>query len=377
MNNKGQYFTKNEYLKINTYDLIKNKPDIILEPSVGEGDLVKYVASRKPHIKFDTYEIDESLISTDDVIYGDFLEMQIDKTYKTIIGNPPYVKTKTGNLYIDFIDKCYNLLKLSGELIFIVPSDFIKLTSSATLINKMLANGTFTDIIHPHKENLFKNASIDVIIFRYCKNKKLSNKIMVNNEKKYLTNTNGILTFADNKNEDKARISEYFNIYVGMVTGKESVFKNAQFGNIEILNKENQIDKYILIDKFPTKNNELNTYMTKHKDILMSRKIRKFNENNWFQWGAPRNYETISHHINKKCLYVHTITRKPSVCFAGKVQHFGGGLIIMIPKNENININHFRDSINSSSFKKNYTYSGRFKIGHKQLCNALLDIPPN
>lgn len=373
----GQYFTTSEYLKLNVFNLIKNKPDIILEPSVGEGDIVKYILSRSPNMKFDTYEIDDSLISTDDVIYGDFLEIQIDKKYKTIVGNPPYVKTKSGNLYIDFIKKCYELLEPSGELIFIVPSDFIKLTRNMDLINKMLANGTITDIIQPHKENLFKNASIDVIIFRYCKNNKLSNKIMVNNEKKYLNNTNGILTFANDKNENKIRIAEYFDIYVGMVSGKESVFKNKKFGNIEILNKENQIDKYILIDKFPTKNKDLNEYMNKHKDILISRKIRKFNDDNWFKWGAPRNYKTISKNINRDCLYISTITRKPNVCFAGKVQYFGGSLIIMIPKNDNIDITYFRDKINSAEFKKNYTYSKRFKIGHKQLCNALLDIPSN
>ena len=33
----------------------------------------------------------------------------------------------------------------------------------------MMENGTFTHIIHPNKENLFDNASIDIIVFRYCK----------------------------------------------------------------------------------------------------------------------------------------------------------------------------------------------------------------
>ena len=81
------------------------------------------------------YEIDSEIkllnkIEKNKVMYCDFMKQTITKTYKTIIGNPPYVKTKKGNLYIDFIEKCYNLLDNNGELIFIVPSDFLKLTSA-------------------------------------------------------------------------------------------------------------------------------------------------------------------------------------------------------------------------------------------------------
>ena len=46
----------------------------------------------------DMYEIDEKIKMYDDipsnVIYGDFMQQNIKKKYKTIIGNPPFVKTK-------------------------------------------------------------------------------------------------------------------------------------------------------------------------------------------------------------------------------------------------------------------------------------------
>ena len=127
-------------------------------------------------------------------MYIDFLKQDIKIKYNTIVGNPPYIKTPKGNMYIDFIEKCYNLLNFNGELIFIVPTDFLKLSSSCKIINIMINNGTFTHIFHPNNEKLFKNASIDVIIFRYCKNNNLSNKIYYNSVQKYLINTNGILT---------------------------------------------------------------------------------------------------------------------------------------------------------------------------------------
>ena len=205
---KGQYFTTNLYLKECVFTLIKNNPTIILEPSMGQGDLVDYVYNKNNNYKFDLFEIDKTIIplkiinKIENVRYCDFLTCNINSTYDTIIGNPPYVKTQKGNLYIDFIDKCYHLLNINGELIFIVPSDFIKLTSSGKIINKMMENGTFTHIIHPNNESLFKNASIDIIIFRYCKNNSLPKKTLLNNKEKFIINSNGILTFSNKENKN-------------------------------------------------------------------------------------------------------------------------------------------------------------------------------
>lgn len=39
----GQYFTTDLILQEKVYGFIKNKLDVILEPSFGRGDLVKYI----------------------------------------------------------------------------------------------------------------------------------------------------------------------------------------------------------------------------------------------------------------------------------------------------------------------------------------------
>ena len=44
----------------------------------------------------------------------------------------------------------------------------------------------------------------------------------------------------------------------------------------------------------------------------------------------------------------------------------------MIPVNDKINLERVCDYLNSEEFKKNYKYSGRFKIGHRQLSNHLI-----
>lgn len=383
IHSKGQYFTKNKYLQDEVYKLILNKPNLILEPSVGRGDLVEYILSKNNNISFDYYEIDNKIIplpciDNKKIIYKDFLKENITKKYTTIIGNPPYVKTSKGNLYIDFIDKCIDLLEENGELIFIIPSDFLKLTSSSKVINKLLSYGMITHIIHPHNENLFEEASIDIIIFRYLKSyekrHEINNEMQYNNEKLYLSNTNGIITFNSDNNINYKTLDEYFNIYVGIVSGKESVFKNNEFGNIKVLTAKNKIENYILINNYPTNNTELNNYLQQNKSDLLNRKIRKFTENNWYEWGALRNYKTISDNKGKECIYISNISRKKEIAFKGTVTHFGGGLIILIPKSTNIiNLDKLVSHLNTDEFKKNYIYSGRFKIGHKQLCNCLIN----
>ena len=63
MNNihsKGQFFTTDITLKYIVLDFIKNKPKRILEPSIGQGDLVKYI-TENCNAEFDMYELDESI----------------------------------------------------------------------------------------------------------------------------------------------------------------------------------------------------------------------------------------------------------------------------------------------------------------------------
>jgi len=371
----GQYFTTNESLRNKVLEFVKNEPDCILEPSVGQGDLVEVIHNDNNNIQFDMYEIDTKIVMLDgiptNVIYGDFIKQNITKKYKTIIGNPPFVRTKTGNLYIDFIEKCYNLLENKGELVFIIPSDFFKLTCASKLLTIMIENGTFTHIYHPHNENLFTNASIDVIVFRYCKDISLNKQVLYNDENLHIINNDGFIVFKKNKNLSSLPFSNYFNIKVGMVSGKEKVYKNEALGNIEVLNGKDVLDKYVFVEEFPSNNTGIDEYLESHKDTLMNRKIKKFKESNWFEWGAPRNIKTIRSNLGKECIYVYTLTRHKNIAFKSTVQYFGGGLTILIPTKK-VNLDKVVSYLNSDDFKNNFMFSGRFKIGHRQISNSYI-----
>ena len=82
--NLGQYFTTNIILQQKIFEFILNNPKKILEPSIGQGNLIKFIHDKNDKIKFDMYEIDESIkllepIKKNKVIYCDFMKVLINK----------------------------------------------------------------------------------------------------------------------------------------------------------------------------------------------------------------------------------------------------------------------------------------------------------
>ena len=140
----GQYFTISDDLQQFVFDKVKHKGSLILEPSFGAGHLLKKFKDANADYPIICYELDSTITPTisfnahQTIIYGDFTTQRMTQKFKTIVGNPPYVKQSTGNLYIKFIELCFELLDADGEIIFIVPSDFIKLTSASSLIDAMI-----------------------------------------------------------------------------------------------------------------------------------------------------------------------------------------------------------------------------------------------
>lgn len=376
----GQYFTTHEILLEKVYQLIKNNPQHILEPSVGRGHIVDYIQRKIKNCNFKMIEIDKSLnmlssINKNNLIYSDFLNCEINETFDTVIGNPPFVKKKGGNLYIRFIDKCIDLLNEKGELIFIIPSDFFKVTSASKTLHKMMDNGYFSHIFHPHDEHLFKHASIDVLVFRYVKSTQKQTRLIYNNETKYVHFNDGIINFENSSKENILLLKNYFDVYVGMVSGCDSILKNQTFGNELLLVEKDKQEKYIFVNNINEIKDELKDYLYLHKNKLIQRKVRKIDESNWFEFGLPRNKKNIDLLKGKSAIFIHNISRKDQVAFKSIVQYFSGNLIMIVPKEKyekKINLDKYVDYFNSDEFKNKYMYSNRFKITHKNMMNSIL-----
>jgi adenine-specific DNA-methyltransferase len=389
----GQYFTVSEELQQFVFDTVKHRSSRLLEPSFGAGHLLKKFKEHDPYYPMVCYELDNTITPVIEfsqphqtVIYGDFTTQTITEKFKTIIGNPPYVQQKkTGNLYIKFIELCFEYLDDDGgELIFIVPSDFIKLTSAAGIIDKMTRTGSFTDFLFPNNEKLFEGASIDVLVFRYEKGSQ-SKTVNLNGKSVYCNVNKGIITFSDTEVSSEAVVSfdSQFNVYVGIVSGRDEIYR-APIGNIEVLTDKDRVERFIYTTTFPSNHPEIDEHLLKYKEKLLERRIKTFSESNWFEWGAPRNISSMRKYWGQPCIYIRNMTRHKDIAFTGKVQYFGGSLLCLVPKAANAYadadadadadavLNNIVEYLNSPMFQKDYMYSGRFKIGHKQISTATI-----
>lgn len=370
----GQYFTTDTDLQQCIFDNVQYKGSLLLEPSVGAGHLLLPFLAYDSNYPMVCYEIDKkiqpivSLNENQTMIHANFLTSTIFTKFKTILGNPPYIKHSSGNIYLKFIERCMELLDDHGELLFIVPSDFIKITHSSKLLHAMSLVGSFTHFWFPRKEGLFEDASIDVMIFRYQKGI-FQTTVEVNNAVKPYNIYHGILTFLP---PSTTHVHDVFDVYVGMVSGLDNVYK-SELGNISFLIDKNKVAPFIYITEFPSSSTGINQYLEIHKPHLLRRKIKSFTEKNWFEWGAPRNLSTIELKRGTPCIYMYLLSRKKEVAFVDTVQYFSGTLLCMIPKIK-MDLSHALAYFNSEAFQQHYRYSGRFKIGQRQLMNAQYSI---
>jgi len=256
-------------------------------------------------------------------------------------------------------------------MIFIIPSNFYKMTSSEKLIKLILSNGQITDIIFLDNEKLFEGAAVDVSIFRYQKLNPTELKLRNINIDKILVPNNDFFSFLTTNQ----KLSDLFYIKVGCVSGQKNIFKNEQFGNVSIYTDFDHFDRYIMIDSFPSEKKNIDDYLLLYKSELMNRKIIKMTEKNWFKFGRIVKYPKIEEDIN--CIYIRTITRKLDIAKVDKLNIFGAKLIAIIPKNndiQNTTLDNMVRYFNSDQFRKQYTKAGKFIITQNNIKNITFNF---
>jgi len=403
---KGQYFTKSKLLKDVVSGFIKTSPEKVLEPSFGQGDLFEVFPDTAKTIV--AYEIDLNLKSSAKYIrkphtkyhirYKNFLDARLrHSSFNCIAANPPYIsanstKNKT-NIYIKFIEKCARLVKSSGEMIFIAPVEFFKLSTSRQVVTWMYNNGSFTDIFYPNKPDLFESANVDVMVFRWVRGQS-ANGVKVNvwytksplehpPDIRYAFLNNGVMTLASTRLNcsDVVAISKHFDLKMGMTSGKESVYRNDVHGNIlvRVSDGDQGLAKYIFYDDCVTQDDipkDVLDYLLQYKPSLLSRKIRKFSEKCWWKWGAARNAKYYRQSDSKTTLgiYVRVQSRNKSPAFVAPVTYTGNNLTLLVPKFSTSieNLKNIADYLNSSEFLMNYTASGKIVLGLNQIKHAVI-----
>ncbi len=340
-----------------------------LEPSCGDGAFFNEIMGCVG------IEIDSNYCP-DGAINIDFFDYPLEEKFDTIIGNPPYVRyqdiqetTKSklssrlfdnrSNLYLFFIEKAIKHLRHGGELIFITPRDFLKATSSILLNRFIYESGTITDLIDLGDKSVFKGFSPNCIIFRFEKGN-FSRKTNVSKEFVY---ANGQLLFTDNSYP--LNFSELFFVKVGAVSGCDKIFANQQYGNEEFVcsytHKTGKTKRMIF--------NIAHHALLPHKETLINRKIRKFDEENWYMWG--RNHYMSS----EKRIYVNAKTRSAKPFFVNRCNNYDGSILAIFPKNQCVDIAEVCDELNNINwYELGFMCDGRYLFSQKSLENTPLPI---
>ncbi|HRE16345.1 MAG TPA: class I SAM-dependent methyltransferase, partial [Rhodocyclaceae bacterium] len=107
-----------------------------------------------------------------------------------------------------------------------------------------------------------------------------------------------------------------------------------------------------------------------HKDTLLARRIRHYDENNWWQWG--RGYpETDAPRI-----YVNQKTRQAAPFFLHDCPHFDGAVLALFPHRRAVDLPQLTAALNAVDWRElGFVCDGRFLFTQRSLENSPLPDP--
>ena len=366
----GQVFTPKNIVD-QMYGLTINKGRL-LEPSCGHGAFFDYKSSFKDKVAIEL----DSDICPSYALNMDFFDYDPSEKFDLIIGNPPYVgysnispETKEkfsknslvdgrGNLCWKFIEKCYHHLTDQGEIIFIVPLELFKATSALKLNNLLATTGAFSHIIHMG-EKAFPGFSPNTVIFRYQKGVK-QGKVLVNNINKNIQNLSGQLIFV----QDSYTIpfTDYFYVKVGGASGADKIFEHEK-GNLDFVVSSTATTG-------TTKRMFYNTphpYLEDYKEQLLARRVKSFNENNWYEWGRK------FFNSEDKRVYVNVKTRNSNRFFYHPCKNYSGSILGIFIKDATTDPELVAELLNAVDWKELGFFSeGRYSFTQRSLESGML-----
>lgn len=363
----GQFFTPSNI--VTRMLSLRRNFGTILEPSAGNGAFLDSLENSAVAIEFD-----ESLTDDPRTLFIDYFDYATDHKFDTIVGNPPYVryqdiKSRTkeklpmdlfdcrSNLYLFFIAKSIQHLKPQGELIFITPRDFLKATSAKKLNKVLYHQGTMTHYFELGDSSVFDDATPNCAIWRWEKN---------NLERRMETGgkfqcVNGQIYFGKSAS---TTVSDFFDVKVGAVSGADDVFTDGRYGCTDMVCSTTVRDgklRRMIYDRYDAE-------LEPHKERLLRRRIRRFDESNWWEWGR------------KYCsrqgvrIYVNAKTRNKKPFFVSENEAYDGSILAMFPK-LGVDSDRAVQKLNKTDWERlAFVCDGRLLFSQRSLANAPFEL---
>lgn len=262
------------------------------------------------------------------------------------------------NLFLFFIEKCVRHLKQGGELIFIVPRDFIKLTAARKLNAWLFEQGTITDFEETGDSNIFGKFVPNCAIFRFEKGR--FDRRMADGKHTF-TLVDGQLMFL--RNDYSVPLASLFDVKVGAVSGADPIFSHPR-GNKDFVCSKT-------VDTQQTRKmffNVKNTHLEKHKAELLRRRVKNFDETNWWKWGRI-------HFISESDrIYVNGKTRRSQPFFKHECKNYDGSILALFPRHPQLDIARAIELLNTAVDwqELGFVCDGRFLFTQRSLQTCLL-----
>ena len=320
-----------------------------------------------------------------------FFELATDELFDTIIGNPPYVRNqdispgtrrlasqtildKRANLYLLFIEKCLAHLEPTGELIFITPRDFLKSTSAVPLNRLMYREGTVTDFIDLGDQRIFEDATPNCAIWRFEKGNfsrqtNYAEQVSLNRhgastpicwQRRHFMENNGQLSFS--RGHYPVRFTDIATVKVGAVSGADDLYTSEAFGNRDFVCSTTLSDGKTRKMIWCGPADPPPEVLVAQKERLISRRIRKFREENWWHWGRTH-FQSENPRI-----YVNTKTRRSQPFFVHDCPDYDGSVLAVFPHDATIDAHLLAEALNRVDWADlGFVCDGRFLFTQRSL----------
>jgi adenine-specific DNA-methyltransferase len=308
----------------------------LLEPSVGTGNLLKYI-NTELYTDIDVYELKheylEQIQDTNINKYNlDFIKTHITKKYDNIIMNPPYIRIQDlsseyreylrsnfniinvglVDIYYAFIIKCLELLSDNGIMVAITPNSYLYNKSSHDLRKYLFDNTLVHEIIDFKEQKVFTGTSVYCCITVFTKTPKT--QLIYNGEYiLYADIVKNYSLFNLNNNQEVITLNNVCKIRNGIATLRDKIFIHDTKLFEEPCWKPittGPINKYVIYPyengtiipelKFKTENPLTYEYLLKNKDELANRDKGNKTYPAWYAYGRSQSIK----YANKLCLYI-------------------------------------------------------------------------
>ncbi len=336
-----------------------------LDPAAGDGAFSRRIDG------CEAIEIDPA-VAPPSARVMDFFALPLEEKFDTIIGNPPYVRfqdiprrtlarldsalfDRRSNLYLYFIEKSVRHLRAGGELIFIVPREFTKLTAARKLNAFLYEEGDITDFIELGDARIFGAHTPNCAIFRFERGRHERRL----HDGRHFSFVDGQLMFL--RGDYCVPLAELFEVKVGAVSGADEIFTHPE-GNAEFVYSKTIDDGSTrrMIFDIP------HPHLTAHKERLLARRIRPFGESNWWRWGRL-------HHVSSAPrIYVNAKTRRTRPFFLHPCKNYDGAILALFPRAA-MNLSRAVEMLNGVDWEElGFVCDGRRLFTQRTLQNCLL-----